>query len=442
MQTWWNILTVARREYLVRARTRSFVLGTLLLVAGVVVIAYVPLIMNRIAAFDTTDVAIVAQEPGLADKAASSMGTLLNAAASGGTTGASTGTSPDYVLTVATDVDEARARVMGGSLDALLVIERRPDGELAFTLYSKDLRDARMPTLARQAATAFAVTDRLDRAGVAAADRATLFAPAALELRSPDPADTEPISDVTAGISQGMLGFGMTILIFMIIIMYGTWVAMSVVEEKSSRVMEVVLNAATPFQLLGGKVLGVGGVAFTQYAAVVAAGLVALLLQGPVTSLVSGGSADLSLPQGLTPLMLVAFAAYGVLGFLLFASLYAAAGSLVSRQEDVNSVVMPMTLISTAGYMVGVYSSMGLIDSRAGWVVGLGLVPLTSPFMMLGRIAVGDASPMEVIVSLALLVAAIAAAIWIAARIYAVGVLLYGSRPGPRAVFRLLREGM
>jgi ABC-2 type transport system permease protein len=234
----------------------------------------------------------------------------------------------------------------------------------------------------------------------------------------------------------------MTILIFMIIIMYGTWVAMSVVEEKSSRVMEVVLNAATPFQLLTGKVLGVGGVAFTQYVAVVAAGLVALLLQGPVTSLVAGEGVTLDLPQGLTPLMLLAFAAYGVLGFLLFASLYAAAGSLVSRQEDVNSVVMPMTLISTAGYMVGVYASMGLIDSRAGWVIGLALVPLTSPFMMLGRIAVGDATPWEVVLSLALLVAAIAAALWIAARIYAVGVLLYGSRPGPRAVWRLLREGM
>jgi len=148
------------------------------------------------------------------------------------------------------------------------------------------------------------------------------------------------------------------------------------------------------------------------------------------------------LPQGLTPVMLLAFAAYGVLGFLLFASLYAAAGSLVSRQEDVNSVVMPMTLISTVGYMVGVYSSMGLIDSHAGWIVGLTLVPLTSPFMMLGRIATGEAAPWEVVVSLALLLLAIAGALWVAARIYAVGVLLYGSRPGTRTVWRLLREGM
>ena len=441
MSTWSNILTVARREYVVRARTRSFVLGTLLLVVGVVVIAFVPLIINRMSA-TSTSIAVAAQEPGLADKAVTGIGAMLNAPTS--TTGVPSPAdgTPDYVLTVVTDVDAARLRVQEGSLDDLLVIDRQANGELAFTLYSKDLADGRTPTIARQAASAFAVSDRLDRFGVAASDRATLFAPAALELRSPDPADTEGATTVAAGVGQGMLGFGMTILIFMIIIMYGTWVAMSVVEEKSSRVMEVVLNAATPLQLLSGKVLGVGGVAFTQYVAVVAAGLVALLLQGPVTSLVAGQSADLELPQGLTPPMLIAFAAYGVLGFLLFASLYAAAGSLVSRQEDVNSVVMPMTLVSTAGYMVGVYSSMGLIDSHAGWVVGLAMVPLTSPFMMLGRIATNDASAIEVVVSLALLVAAIAAALWIAARIYAVGVLLYGSRPGPRVVWRLLREGM
>ena len=86
-----------------------------------------------------------------------------------------------------------------------------------------------------------------------------------------------------------MLSFGMTILIFLIIVMYGTWIAMSVVEEKSSRVMEVVLNAASPFELLAGKVLGVGAVAFTQYAALVAAGGVAVLLRARSPTRFSGG---------------------------------------------------------------------------------------------------------------------------------------------------------
>jgi ABC-2 type transport system permease protein len=235
----------------------------------------------------------------------------------------------------------------------------------------------------------------------------------------------------------------MTVLIFMIILMYGTWIAMSVVEEKSSRVMEVVLNAATPFQLLAGKVFGVGAVALTQYAAIVLAGGAALLAQGPVASAVLGeaGTAT-ALPEGLTLELLLLFGVYGVLGFLLYASLYAAAGSLVSRQEDVNTVVLPMTLLSTGGYLVGIYAATGLLDIRAGWIVVLSQVPFVSPFMMLGRIATGVAAPWEVVVSVGLLVVFIGGALWLAARIYAAGVLLYGQRPSLRAIVRLVRVGM
>src|SRR6185436_6503775 len=134
-------------------------------------------------------------------------------------------------------------------------------------------------------------------------------------------------------------GFGTTVLVYMMIIMYGNWVASSVVEEKSSRVMEVILNAATPFQLLAGKVLGVGAVALLQYAAVLVAGSIALVAQTSIASAALGtGSADVSPPPGLTFGMLAMLFVYGVLGFALYAVLFAAAGSLVSRQEDVNTV--------------------------------------------------------------------------------------------------------
>ena len=192
----------------------------------------------------------------------------------------------------------------------------------------------------------------------------------------------------------------------MMIVIYGQWIAMSVVEEKSSRVMEVVLNAATPFELLSGKVLGVGAVAFTQYAALLLAGGAAVLAQGTVAGLVLGNGADVTLPQGLTIELLLVFGVYGVLGFLLFAVLYAAAASLVSRQEDVNAIVMPMTLIATGGYLVAVYSATGLIDVRSDVMAVLAQVPLVSPFMMLSRITSGQAVAWEVALSIVLLVVA------------------------------------
>jgi ABC-2 type transport system permease protein len=126
----------------------------------------------------------------------------------------------------------------------------------------------------------------------------------------------------------------------------------------------------------------------------------------------------------------------------MYASLYAAAGSLVSRIEDVNAAVMPMTFLSMGGYFIGIYAAMGLLDIGSGWVTVLSLIPFFSPFMMLGRIAVGSAVPWEVVVSVILLVVGIAVAVWVAARIYAAGVLLYGQRPGIRTVWRLMREGM
>ena len=317
----------------------------------------------------------------------------------------------------------------------------RADGELAFTLYTNSNATGRTAQLVQQAVASITVSDRLARLGVASAQQAGLFAPPSYAIRWSDPARTDQASDTTSLVTGSLLGFGMTLLIFMMIILYGNWVAMSVVEEKSSRVMEVVLNAATPFQLLTGKVLGVGAVAFVQYMAILVAGIGALILQGSVASLVLGeSSGGASLPEGLTAPMLVAFGIYGVLGFLLYAVLYAAAGSLVSRQEDVNQAVMPMTLISTAGYLVAVYAAAGLLDIQSGWMKVLSQVPFVSPFLMVSRITSGEATWPEVALSIAILIVTIAGCLWLAARIYAAGVLMYGQRPGLRATWRLIRE--
>jgi ABC-2 type transport system permease protein len=441
MTTLSNVSAVARREYTTRVRTRSFIFATVLLVIGVAVIAALPVIIRYIDRNVTEKVAVYVGPSDLQTDPVATLTVQLNV--SGNTTQASPSDTPDFGVTLVTDFAAARQDVVDGDYAALLEIERSSGGELVFTLFTNDVKVSGTPALVRQASTSIAIADRLGRLGVAAADQATLFSPAQFGMEWPDPARTEPIQDTTTMIGQDMLSFGLTVLIFMIIIMYGTWIAMSVVEEKSSRVMEVVLNAATPFQLLAGKVFGVGAVALTQYVAIVLVGGLALLLQNPVAAAVLGreGTAT-ALPEGLTLDLLLLFGVYGVLGFLMYASLYAAAGSLVSRQEDVNTVILPMTLLSTGGYLIGIYAAMGLLDIKAGWIVVLSQIPLFSPFMMLGRFATNEAAPWEFVVSVGLLVMFIAGALWLAARIYAAGVLLYGQRPGLRAIVRLVRVGM
>ena len=434
-----NVVAVARREFMIRIRTRSFLFGTLALLLGVLAIAFAPIIIKAIDRSSDTRISVHVSAEALTADPIPTLTALLNASTE---TGASTNTAkPEYVVQAVPDLGAARQAVMDGAAAAVLEIGRSSSGDLVFTVYTNEPATARTAGILRQASTSIAVSDRLTRLGIQAADQASLFVPPTFAVDWPDPARTDPTHGTTEVLGRDMLAFGMTVLIFMMIILYGTWIAMSVVEEKSSRVMEVILNAATPFQLLTGKVLGVGAIALTQYLALLATGVVAVLGQGAVASIVLGDGADAtSLPQGLSVGLLLLFGVYGILGFLAYASLYAAAGSLVSRQEDVNAAVMPMTLISTAGYLIAVYASTGLLDIRAGWLTVVSQIPFVSPFMMLGRIMSGQVSVAEVVLSIALLLACIAATLWLAARIYRAGVLLYGQRPGIRAIAHLVRS--
>ena len=433
-----NTASVARREYLVRVRTRSFVLGTALLVVAVVAVAMLPVIVRYLDRTGTQAIGVWVGAEGVSPDPVAALEVLLNAPTAA--EAADPGASAPYKVTRVPDLAAARRAVVDGDLIAVLGIERAADSELEFTLYSDDPGARRIGLLAT---TSLAIADRLDRLGVEPASQQGLFAPSRYEVSWPDPDRVGPAPDPTQAGADYLLGFGLTILIFMLIVLYGNWIAMSVVEEKSSRVMEVILNAATPLQLLTGKVLGVGAVALTQYAAILAAGVVALLAQGPTADIVLGQrGGEVAMPAGLSLGLLLLLGVFGVLGFLLYGVLYAAAGSLVSRQEDVQAAVMPLALVSTAAYLIAVYSSMGLLTIRDDWLAVLAQIPFVSPFLILSLVTAGRISAPEVLLAIVLLLAAIGIALWIAARIYAAGVLLYGQRPGFRSILRMARSGM
>ena len=274
MSTIANIYAVTRREFRTRAMTRTFVVATALLVVGVIAIALAPVIMRYVDRTDTQRVAVWTGARDLGVDPVSTISVLLNARSTTDTS--KSNATPDFAVSAVPDLAEARAAVVRGDYVAALAIERGETGELVFTLYANESPNGRTAALVQQACTTVAVSDRLARLGVAPASQAGVFQPAPYEVMWPDPTRTEAPRSLSDEAASGLLGFGMTILVYMMVIMYGNWVASSVVEEKSSRVMEVILNAATPFQLLTGKVLGVGAVALLQYAAVLVAGSVAL----------------------------------------------------------------------------------------------------------------------------------------------------------------------
>jgi len=296
--------------------------------------------------------------------------------------------------------------------------------------------------LMRQAAISIAVQDKLTRAGVSPIDQARLFTPPTFEIKPPDPNASPSVPGSNDDPAAFLSSFALTIGIFMAILLYGQWIAYSVAEEKNSRVMEVVLAAATPFQLLGGKVLGVGSLAIVQYIVVTVPTIAALLFQSQIAGALLGGevgSVDLS--ATITIPMLLTFGVMLILGFAVYASLYAGAASLVSRQEDINQIVAPLTIVSVIGYLVSTYAGTGLIALDSPLVVILSYVPLFSPYLMLTRLSLGTAGPLEVLAAIALLLITIPIALWLAARLYRSGVLMYGQSPSPRTLWRALRAG-
>ncbi len=179
------------------------------------------------------------------------------------------------MVTTVDDPEQARADVRGGQLDGLLTISRATDGDLSYLLYTDEGLTGGTPTAIRTAVYQVSVGDRLQRAGVGA-QAGQILAPAPVEIKQSDPSANDPEENFGA---RYLFAMALVILTFMAVITYGTWVASSVAEEKSSRVMELLITAATPRQLLGGKVLGTGAAGLTQYLVVVVASILGFVVQ-------------------------------------------------------------------------------------------------------------------------------------------------------------------
>jgi ABC-2 type transport system permease protein len=429
-----NAYHVARREYLTRVRSRTFVVLTAGLALVGLGLALLPLGIRLIGGDKPTTVAVFVTATDLTqDPVATLQSILTSSAGSGGQgTGQATGqaSGPKFRVTATNDVADAKADVRADRLDGLLTIGRGTDGDLTFDYFSKASATSQSLLLVQQATGRLAISDRLEQAGVAEADRSRIFAPTAFTATPADPNASRREQDEY--VPAYILATVFVVLTFMAVQLYGNWVASSVAEEKSTRVMELLITAATPRQLLAGKVLGTGAAGLTQYAAILVAAGVGFLLQGTLTQRILGNQAGTTGVPALTVPLLIGIGAFFVTGFVLYAILYAAAGSLVSRQEDVQQMAGPLTMLGLGGYLIAFFA-LNVVD--APWVQVISFVPFLSSFIFPARMVLASPAPWEYALALALMVAAILGALALAARIYAAGVLLYGQRPTLRAVW-------
>jgi ABC-2 type transport system permease protein len=206
------------------------------------------------------------------------------------------------------------------------------------------------------------------------------------------------------------------------LLLYGTMVAQGVVEEKSSRVVEILLSTVRPWQLLIGKVVGLGLVGLIQFAIVSVTGLLLAVVTDVLTI---SGVATSTLIWGLV---------WYLLGYFLYATVFAAVGSLVSRQEDIQAVLAPVTLVLVAAFVLGFSVLTQDASSTASTV--LSLLPPFSPILMPGRIALGAAPAWQLAMAVVLTMAAIAVCTWLGAKVYRNAVLRMGTRVRLRDALR------
>lgn len=382
MSDWRTLLLVARRDFVERLKSRAFQISTALTVVLVLAAVILPQLFDggsgqwRVTAVDIEPAALEI-----------SMTALQR-----------TDDPVAVVVTTAASRAAAIERLETGETDVVIV-----GGEGVIT---SDATAQALATLAAASLTAIELTDRAERLGLSPNQVAQLLAidqPAVTSITG---------EDETADGGAETLALFTTILLFVSIVTYGQWILVGVIEEKSNRVVEVVVGTVPPRLLLTGKVVGIGLLGLIQLVVIAIVAFTALRI--------TGGA---SLPP-TTGAAVAATAFWFLAGFAFYATAYAAAGALVTRQEEAQNAAFPLTLVLMSAYFVATFSVSG--DNP---VIGVtSLLPPFAPMTMPLQIALGRASGAEIAISAVLMVIGVAVLLQVAARIYRGGILRSGGK--------------
>jgi ABC-2 type transport system permease protein len=276
---------------------------------------------------------------------------------------------------------------------------------------------------------------RLEREGIDAGRVATLT-----NVRLD--AKTEKITDRgkegASGLTSFFFGYGIALILYMMIAIYGQSIMRGVLEEKTTRVAEVVVSSVKPDTLLAGKILGSGLVAVTQVTAWLAMTFIMFQFRGPLLRMFgapAAAGAAVRIPS-VEPIVGVALVLFFVFGFILYAALFGAVGAMVSNQEDVQQAAMPVMLLLISSI---IFMQPILLNPSSTLATTMSLLPFSAPLMMPLRMALIAIPWYEIVASLVSVALGCWLAIWLSARIYRVGLLMYGKKPSMRELGRWIR---
>jgi ABC-2 type transport system permease protein len=439
-----NIRHIFMREYVERVRTKAFLITTILtpVIFGAMIV--IPMLIAMKSGAQKTRVAVAETGPNAGAICAMMQERQRRAEAADGSSPASpnermdaktqasarqsTTLTPVHVLPGREAEERKRLEqdVLAGRVDAFLWIEGDPLAGVRVDYAARSVTDFATINALRNLVSNAIVELRLKSRGVATAEVETLMKP--VNLRTIQV--TETGARETQGTTRFIISYFFTFLLYMTLILYGVSVMRSVIEEKTSRVFEVLLSTVRPFDLMAGKVLGVGAIGLTQYAI------------WTVLALLAGGGAglaalrsrvgDFQVPMQLLLFMVVFF----IFGYFLYSAMYAAVGAMVNTDQEAQQIqmtvlqflIVPMLLLPI------------ILRSPSGTAsTVLSLIPFFTPILMMLRITLVMPPAWQIALSFVLMLITNVAVLWVSARIYRVGILMYGKRPTLHELVRWVR---
>src|SRR5215207_2980390 len=430
-----KLLVVFRREYLERVRSKWFLLGTLLGPVFFMLVAGAPRLLGgrgegprdigHVEILDATGV-------GLGERVAAALRERYPLSR-----------APYLTVVQPAELgvarDHATLRVQRNEVHGFLVLDSTTVSGDSVRYEGRNAGSPGEIGALRGAVRSELIATRMERAGIDARQVAA-FSKFPLEMHSQSIGDEGREKGNRLG--QIFLGYAVALLLYMMIVIYGQAIMRSVLEEKTTRVAEVVVSSVNTDTLLAGKILGVGLVAITQVLSWIVLSLAAVRYAGPMlfgnakqtaavatTAGGAGGSTGLGLlAGGFPPIPLwaaIALFLCFVMGFIFYASLFAAVGAMVNSQEDVQQAATPvmLLLVSSVVFMGPIMANPGSALART-----MSMFPTSAPIIMPLRITLVPVPWFEVVGALAGVAAACAASIWLSGRIYRVGLLMYGKK--------------
>jgi ABC-2 type transport system permease protein len=426
-----KMLVVFKREYLERVRSKWFIVATVLgpVLFGAITIIPVVMAAKTRTSQRFSDVIVI-------DATSSELGARVAQSLAGMTPMAPAPRVRTVRLDeVAAEEERATQEVMRQEAYGYLVLDTGTTGGRAVRYAGRNATALKDISDIEQIVRRNVLGLRLENEGINP-ERVTMLTNVRIDAK------TEKITDKgkegASGMASFLFGYVIAFLLYMLIAIYGQSIMRGVLEEKTTRVAEVVVSSVKPDTLLGGKITGVAMVAITQVVVWLAMAFLIVQARGPIFRAFGApaqAAAAFRIPS-VDPWIGVALFLFFVLGFLFYAALFGAVGAMVSNQEDIQQAAMPVMLLLIASI---VFIQPILLNPTSTFAVVMSVLPFSAPVMMPLRLALVTIPTYEIVGALVSLAIGCWLAIWLSARIYRVGLLMYGKRPSIRELARWVR---